>query len=93
MEHAPPELEMEWTVEFSLPEYARLHVHGRRQRGKLCDCLLGFIPGILGKDVYGIDSYAASCCRSCLNIPYGSYICPLSNGVWQLHIPPGAAER
>ena len=40
------------------------------------------VRGLLAKDVYGTDSYAASCCRSCLYIPYGSYICPLSNGVW-----------
>ena len=40
------------------------------------------VRGKRWKDVYEFHSYAASYCRSCLYIPYGRYICPLSNGVW-----------
>ena len=42
---------------------------------------LKYVRGILGKDVYGIDSYAASCCRSYFYASFESPVCTLSYGI------------
>ena len=65
----------------AVPASARLIYNQLSDVAMVCEYDAVVVRGLLGKEAYSVHSYVTSCCRSCLYVSYGSYICPLSNGV------------